>query len=92
MAVPRSGDVLKCSFCGKTHHQVVKLIAGPGVYICNECIDLCNQIVEDEVSTAHESILDAEIEAAAQAARHAVDRLRILAQQARNAPEPDEAE
>ncbi len=40
---------LKCSFCGKGQRQVRKLIAGPGVYICDECIDLCNDIVEDEV-------------------------------------------
>jgi ATP-dependent protease Clp ATPase subunit len=86
------GEVLKCSFCGKSQHQVVKLIAGPGVYICNQCIDLCNQIVEDEVGTAREAVLDADIEAAAQAARDAVDRLRTLAQQARAAPEPDDPE
>jgi ATP-dependent protease Clp ATPase subunit len=42
------GDLLKCSFCGKKQKQVKKLIAGPGVYICNECIDLCNQIIEKE--------------------------------------------
>jgi ATP-dependent Clp protease ATP-binding subunit ClpX len=44
------GEQLKCSFCGKTQRQVRKLIAGPGVYICDECIDLCNDIVEDELS------------------------------------------
>ena len=43
-----SGDLLKCSFCGKTQKQVKKLIAGPGVYICDECIDLCNEIIEEE--------------------------------------------
>ena len=41
---------LKCSFCGKSQRQVRKLIAGPGVYICDECIDLCNDIVEDELA------------------------------------------
>ncbi len=41
---------LKCSFCGKTQEQVRKLVAGPGVYICNECIELCNEIVEEEFS------------------------------------------
>jgi len=40
------GDLLKCSFCGKSQRQVKKLIAGPGVYICDECIDLCNEIIE----------------------------------------------
>ncbi|MGI8536350.1 MAG: ATP-dependent Clp protease ATP-binding subunit ClpX, partial [Mycobacteriales bacterium] len=44
------GDLLKCSFCGKSQKQVKKLIAGPGVYICDECIDLCNEIIEDELS------------------------------------------
>jgi ATP-dependent Clp protease ATP-binding subunit ClpX len=42
------GDLLKCSFCGKSQKQVRKLIAGPGVYICDECIDLCNEIIEEE--------------------------------------------
>ncbi len=42
------GDLLKCSFCGKSQKQVKKLIAGPGVYICDECIDLCNEIIEEE--------------------------------------------
>ncbi len=40
---------LKCSFCGKTQEQVRKLVAGPGVYICDECIELCNEIIEEEV-------------------------------------------
>jgi ATP-dependent Clp protease ATP-binding subunit ClpX len=44
------GDLLKCSFCGKTQKQVKKLIAGPGVYICDECIDLCNEIIEEELA------------------------------------------
>ncbi|MBK6886128.1 MAG: ATP-dependent Clp protease ATP-binding subunit ClpX [Tetrasphaera sp.] len=45
-----SGDLLKCSFCGKSQKQVKKLIAGPGVYICDECIDLCNEIIEEELA------------------------------------------
>lgn len=45
-----SADLLKCSFCGKSQKQVRKLIAGPGVYICNECIELCNEIIEEEFS------------------------------------------
>ena len=47
-----SGDLLKCSFCGKSQKQVRKLIAGPGVYICDECIDLCNEIIRDELPAA----------------------------------------
>ncbi|MCY3890194.1 MAG: ATP-dependent Clp protease ATP-binding subunit ClpX [bacterium] len=44
------GELLKCSFCGKTQKQVKKMIAGPGVYICDECIDLCNEIIEEELA------------------------------------------
>ena len=54
MARPGDADLLKCSFCGKTQRQVIKLIAGPGVYICNECIDLCNEIMEEELAQAAE--------------------------------------
>lgn len=43
------GDMLKCNFCSKTQKQVLKLIAGPGVYICNECIELCNEIIEEQL-------------------------------------------
>ena len=45
-----SSDLLKCSFCGKSQKQVKKLIAGPMVYICDECIDLCNEIIEEELA------------------------------------------
>jgi ATP-dependent Clp protease ATP-binding subunit ClpX len=48
------GELLKCSFCGKSQKQVKKLIAGPGVYICDECIDLCNEIIEEEFSSTEE--------------------------------------
>ena len=44
-----SGELLKCSFCGKSQKQVKRLIAGPGVYICDECIELCNEIIEEEL-------------------------------------------
>jgi ATP-dependent Clp protease ATP-binding subunit ClpX len=44
------GELVKCSFCGKSQKQVKKLIAGPGVYICDECIELCNDIIEEELS------------------------------------------
>ena len=52
------GDLLKCSFCGKSQKQVKKLIAGPGVYICDECIDLCNEISEEELAEAGDVKLD----------------------------------
>ena len=56
--VGESGDLLKCSFCGKSQKQVKKLIAGPGVYICDECIELCNEIIESEVDDAQQSGLE----------------------------------
>ncbi len=48
------GELVKCSFCGKTQKQVKKLIAGPGVYICDECIELCNDIIEEELGESQE--------------------------------------
>ena len=54
-----TGELLKCSFCGKSQKQVKKLIAGPGVYLCDECIDLCNEIIEEEVGERSELRLDA---------------------------------
>ena len=56
--VGEGGDLLKCSFCGKSQKQVKKLIAGPGVYICDECIDLCNEIIEEELSDSAEMPFD----------------------------------
>ena len=53
-----TGELLKCSFCGKSQKQVKKLIAGPGVYICDECIDLCNEIIEEELSETSELRFD----------------------------------
>jgi len=50
MAKFGENEQLKCSFCGKSQRQVKKLIAGPGVYICDECIDLCNEIIEEELT------------------------------------------
>ena len=47
-----SNEQLLCSFCGKSQRQVKKLIAGPGVYICDECIDLCNEIIDEELTVA----------------------------------------
>jgi ATP-dependent Clp protease ATP-binding subunit ClpX len=53
--MPRIGDstdLLKCSFCGKTQKQVAQLIAGPGVYICDECVELCNEIIDERMAEA----------------------------------------
>ncbi len=44
-----SGKLLYCSFCGKSQHEVRKLIAGPSVYVCDECVDLCNDIIREEI-------------------------------------------
>src|SRR5881296_1245191 len=51
-------EQLLCSFCGKSQRQVKKLIAGPGVYICDECIDLCNEIIDEELTTPTQLDLD----------------------------------
>ncbi len=56
--IGEGADLLKCSFCGKSQKQVKKLIAGPGVYICDECIDLCNEIIEEELAESSELGLD----------------------------------
>ncbi len=48
MSILRPDEVLRCSFCGKSQNEVKKLIAGPSVYICNECIDICNEIINDD--------------------------------------------
>ena len=56
--MPRIGDstdLLKCSFCGKTQKQVSQLIAGPGVYICDECVELCNEIIDERMADAASS-------------------------------------
>ncbi len=58
MAKFGDSDLLKCSFCGKSQKQVKKLIAGPGVYICDECIDLCNEIIEEELAEGSEIKLE----------------------------------
>jgi len=51
-------EQLLCSFCGKSQRQVKKLIAGPGVYICDECIDLCNEIIDEELTSPAQLDLD----------------------------------
>src|SRR5699024_9965578 len=49
------GKILYCSFCGKSQHEVRKLIAGPSVYICDECVELCNDIIREELEGASET-------------------------------------
>ena len=56
--IGEGGDLVKCSFCGKSQKQVKKLIAGPAVYICDECIDLCNDIIEEELTEGPELRFD----------------------------------
>ncbi len=51
-----SGELLKCSFCGKSQKQVQQLIAGPGVYICDECVELCNEIIDERQSEGRETV------------------------------------
>jgi ATP-dependent Clp protease ATP-binding subunit ClpX len=53
-----TAELVKCSFCGKSQKQVKKLIAGPGVYVCNECIDLCNEIIDEENTEETEASLE----------------------------------
>jgi ATP-dependent Clp protease ATP-binding subunit ClpX len=50
--IGESADLFKCSFCGKSQKQVQQLIAGPGVYICDECVELCNEIIEERMAEA----------------------------------------
>ena len=58
MAKDSSSDKLNCSFCGKVQDDVKKLIAGPSVYICNECVDLCNDIIEEEIKSDEDVTYD----------------------------------
>lgn len=53
--IGESADLFKCSFCGKSQKQVQQLIAGPGVYICDECVELCNEIIEERMAESAES-------------------------------------
>ena len=55
---------LTCSFCGKSQNDVRKLIAGPGVYVCNECIDICNEIINDDEQTTSSTVADESAKAA----------------------------
>ena len=58
MSKESESNKLNCSFCGKSQDEVKKLIAGPNVYICNECVDLCNDIIEEEIKNDEESPYD----------------------------------
>ena len=58
MKVESQSDKLHCSFCGKSQDEVKKLIAGPSVYICNECVDLCNDIIEEEIKSEEDNSLE----------------------------------
>ncbi len=60
--IGESADLLKCSFCGKSQKQVQQLIAGPGVYICDECVELCNEIIEERLAEAGEDTGSGEFE------------------------------
>jgi hypothetical protein len=60
--IAREGDGLRCSFCGKSQNDVRKLIAGPGVYICDACIELCNDILAEERAQLEEEGKPAEAE------------------------------
>lgn len=53
--VGESAELIKCSFCGKAQRQVLQIIAGPGVYICDECVELCNEIIEERMAEAGET-------------------------------------
>jgi len=52
-----SGKLLYCSFCGKSQHEVRKLIAGPSVFICDECVELCNDIIREEMQDQSPAVL-----------------------------------
>ena len=58
MTKESESNKLNCSFCGKSQDEVKKLIAGPSVYICNECVDLCNDIIEEEIKNDEELPFD----------------------------------
>src|SRR6187402_2567552 len=55
--IGESADLFKCSFCGKSQKQVQQLIAGPGVYICDECVELCNEIIEERMAESSTGVV-----------------------------------
>ena len=73
-----TNEQLLCSFCGKSQRQVKKLIAGPGVYICDECIDLCNEIIDEElIAAAHASCFAMALSHGLTEAGHAPEHLSV---------------
>ena len=85
---PGGDRLLTCSFCGKDQKHVLKLIAGPGVYICNECVDLCNEIIVEETGGRETpDPTDDDLAAAARAVNEAVGRLHRLALKRRAGPD-----
>ena len=56
----KNTGTIKCSFCGKPQDEVNRIIAGPGVYICNECIELCQEIIDEDFSTVEADLKDTE--------------------------------
>ena len=89
-----TSDVMPCSFCRKSQHHVAKLIAGPGVHICDDCVDLCTRIIEEEVGArpSPRPPTDDEIEDAARAVNDALSRLRTLALRRQATREPPASE
>ena len=53
--------MIRCSFCGKSEDQVQKIVAGPGVYICNECVDLCKKIIDTELEQEAPDVSDMKV-------------------------------
>jgi hypothetical protein len=71
VSAPAGDDARHCSFCGKPRDEVAKLIAGPGITICDECVELCNRIIGDEVTTGRARLVDRVDQLAAE-----IERLR----------------
>ncbi len=91
MAGNESKNTLYCSFCGKSQHQVIKLIAGPSVFICNECVDLCAAILDNESTPgAEDRQRHMRAVARAQAAFRMVSIVRTLLSTERQRHEPFE--
>ncbi|MEY8239772.1 MAG: ClpX C4-type zinc finger protein, partial [Cycloclasticus sp.] len=76
------GKILICSFCGKNQHEVRKLIAGPSVFVCDECVELCNDIIKEELQEDVDSNADSELPKPAEI-KEALDKYVIGQQQAK---------
>jgi ATP-dependent protease Clp ATPase subunit len=79
--------VLYCSFCKKSQHEIEKLIAGPAAFICNECVDLCNEILADEDNTPETPTLQGRVNALIQQVSEMQNSLIGLAEQLETAQE-----